>query len=52
MLLTAHLYEDFIDVKRIAIAPVFSFQPSSVETAKLDASEADSFSGYSHATLG
>ena len=41
--------EHFVDKEGIAIAPMLSFQPSGIETAKLDAPEPDRFSGYSDA---
>jgi hypothetical protein len=41
VLLAVDLHEDFIDVEGITVASVFSFQPSSVQSTKLDAPEAD-----------
>ena len=41
VLLAVDLHGDFIDVEGITVASVFSFQPSSVQSTKLDAPEAD-----------
>jgi hypothetical protein len=43
MLLTVDLDEDFIDVERVAIASVFSFQTTGINRSKLDTPEADRF---------
>jgi transposase-like protein len=54
--INANLYyrwsEDFIDVKRIAIASVSSFESAGINRTKLDAPKTDSFSGYSDAAFG
>jgi hypothetical protein len=43
MLLTVDLDEDFIDVERVAIASVFSFQTTGINGTELDTPEADRF---------
>ena len=52
MLFTIYLDEDFIDVEGVAIASVFSLQSPGVNGSKLDAPEADCFSGYGDAPFG
>jgi hypothetical protein len=44
MLLPVDLDEDLIDVERVTIASVFSFQTTCKNGTKLDAPEADRFS--------
>ena len=41
MLFAIDLDEDFIDVERVAIAPVLSFQTTGIDRFELDAPEAD-----------
>ena len=41
MLLAVYLYEDFIDVEGIAIAPMFSLESSSIQGTELYTLEAD-----------
>ena len=36
MLLAVDLYEDFIDVEGVAVAPVLSLQAAGISSAKLD----------------
>ena len=52
MLLTVYFYEDFIDEKGIAIAPVFSFQSACINGTELDAPEADRFTADSDTAFG
>jgi hypothetical protein len=51
MLLTLDLDEDFIDVERVAIALMLSFQPPCVNSSELDAPKSDSFATDNDATL-
>ena len=46
-----HSGEDFIDVEGIALAPVLSLQFSGVNSAELDAPEADRFPGDNNAAF-
>ena len=41
MLLAVDFHEDFIDVKRVAIASVLSLQSTGIDRSELDAPEAD-----------
>jgi hypothetical protein len=41
MLLAIDLYEDFIDVERVAIALMLSFQPTSINSSEFDAPKSD-----------
>jgi hypothetical protein len=43
VLLTVDLHEHFIDIERVAIGLMFSFQSSSVQAAELNAPEPDRF---------
>ena len=52
VLLAVYLYEDFIDVERVAIASVFTFESSSVYSTEFDTPEAERFSGYGDAPFG
>jgi hypothetical protein len=51
MLLVIDLYEDFIDVESVAIAPVLSLQSTCVNGTELDAPEPDRLAGYGYAAL-
>jgi len=51
MLFSIDLHEDFIDEKGIAVASVFSLQPSSVYSTEFDAPEANRFSADYDASL-
>lgn len=51
MLLAVDLHEDFIDVKGVAIAAMFSPESAGVHGTKLDAPEANCFSADSNASL-
>ena len=52
MLLTVDLDENFIDVERIAVASVFSFQSTGVYETKLDTPETNRFSADSDSSFG
>ena len=47
-----HTGEDFIDEEDITLSSVLPLQSSSIQSAELDAPEANCFSGYSDASLG
>ena len=51
VLLAVDFYEDFIYEKGIAVASVFSLQPSSVYSAELDTPETDRLATDGNATL-
>ena len=52
MLLAVYFYEDFVDVERVAIAPMLSPQSSSVYCIELDTPEADSLAADGDAPFG
>jgi hypothetical protein len=52
MLLTVDLDEDFIDVERVAIAPMLSFQPTSINSSEFDTPETDCFAADSDSSFG
>ena len=47
-----HTGEDFIDVERVAVSSVFSFQAPSVDSSEFDTPEADRFAANGDATFG
>ncbi len=51
MLLTVDLNENFIDVERVAVASVFSFQSTGVYDTKLDTPETNRFSADSDSSF-
>ena len=52
MLLIVNLNEGFIDVERVAVASVFSFQSTGVYDTKLDTPETNRFSADSDSSFG
>jgi len=52
MLITIDLHEDLIDVERIAVAPVVSFQTAGIFRTKLDTPEPDAFIANCDSPLG
>ncbi len=52
MLLTTDFDKDFFNEEYVAVTSVFSFQSPGVNGSKLDAPEADCFSGYGDAPFG
>ena len=52
LLLAIDLHEDLIDIERIAITTVSSFETTSVSSAKLDTLESDSFVADINASFG
>ena len=52
MLLTVDLNEDFIDIERVAVAFVFSFQSTGVYETKLDTPETNRLSADSDSSFG
>ena len=52
MLLAIDLYEDFIDVEGVAVAPVLSLQAAGINSAKLDTPEAYCFATDIDASFG
>ena len=51
MLLAIHLYEYFINVEGISVAPMFAFQSACINGSELNAPESYRFSGYSDVSL-
>jgi hypothetical protein len=52
MLLTLDLDEDFIDVERVTIALMLSFQPTSTNSSEFDTPETDCFTADSDSSFG
>ena len=51
MLLAVDLYEDFIDVERVAVAMMPSLQSPGVDCSELDAPMSDRFAGDSDSSF-
>ena len=51
MLLTIDLYEDFVNVEGIAVASVFSFQPSSIYFTEFDSPKSNCLAADYDASL-
>jgi hypothetical protein len=51
MLFAIYLYKDLIDVERVAIALMLSFQPTSINSSEFDTPETDCFSADDDASF-
>ena len=52
MLLTVDFDEDFIDVESVTVSSVFSFQSTSINSAKFDTPKTDCFTADSDSSFG